>query len=274
MNSSINSAMGGREWAMLVTLSVLWGGSFFFVGVVVSALPPLTIVTLRVTLAAITLWGVVGLLRLSVPKSINSWIAFLNMGVLNNVIPFTLIVWGQTRIPSGLASILNATTPLFGVVIAGLLLADERITGMKLIGVLLGFAGTVLMIGPGALDGLDSAVIAQIAILGAAISYSFASVYGRRFKTMGLNPIVIAAGQVTLSSLILAPAALYVERPFALAMPGPDVWVAILALAVVSTAGAYILYFRILASAGATNLLLVTFLIPLSAILLGFFGSW
>ena len=197
--------MGAREWIMLVTLSVLWGGSFFFVGVAVSALPPLTIVALRVGLAAVTLWGVVLVLGIRVPRSLGLWSAFFVMGALNNVLPFSLIVWGQTQIGSGLASILNATTPLFTVVVAGLLLSDERISLAKVVGVVCGFVGTVVMIGTDALGGLSSTVLAQLAVLGAAISYAFAGVYGRRFKTMGVNPVVTAAGQVTASSLLLTP---------------------------------------------------------------------
>jgi drug/metabolite transporter (DMT)-like permease len=268
-STSINASMGTREWAMLVALSILWGGSFFFVAVVVSDLPPLTIVTLRVGLAAVTLWIVVAFMGIELPRSLRLWAAFFCMGVINNVIPFSLIVWGQTQIASGLASILNATTPLFTVVVAGFLLADERVTALKFVGVAFGFAGTVLMIGTDALEGLGNDVLAQLAILGAALSYAFAGVYGRRFKAMRVEPIVTAAGQVTASSIVLAPIALLVEQPWTLPMPGAGTWLSIVSLAVLSTAVAYVLYFRILASAGATNLLLVTFLVPVSAILLG-----
>jgi len=234
MNSSINSEMGAKEWIMLLTLSLLWGGSFFFVEVIISELPPLTVVFLRVVLAAIALWLFAIVIGLRPPMTIGAWTAFLIMGLLNNVIPFTLIVWGQTHIASGLASILNATTPLFTVIVAGFLLVDERTTSMKLIGVIISFIGVILMIGPSALSGLETDVLAQIAVLGAAVSYAFAGVFGRRFKAMGIEVIT-----------------------------------SIIGLAILSTAVAYILYFRILASAGATNLLLVTFLIPISAILLG-----
>lgn len=204
MTSSINTSMGMREWLMLVTLSILWGGSFFFVGVAVAELPPLTIVALRVGLAAITLWIIVLFMGLSLPKSPNVWVAFLIMGLLNNAIPFSLIVWGQTQIASGLASVLNATTPLFGVIVVGLLLADERATGMKLVGVAVGFLGVVMMIGIPSLDSAkQGSILAQIAILGAALSYAFASVFGRRFKATGLKPIIIAAGQVTGSAALL-----------------------------------------------------------------------
>jgi|TARA_B110000914_G_C15394198_1_gene413954 drug/metabolite transporter (DMT)-like permease len=265
--------MGMREWLMLITLSLLWGGSFFFVGVAVAELPPLTIVTLRVGLAAITLWIIVLFMGLSLPKSPNVWVAFLIMGLLNNVIPFSLIVWGQTHIASGLASVLNATTPLFGVIVVGLLLVDERATAMKLVGVAVGFLGVVMMIGIPSLDSVkQGTILAQIAILGAALSYAFASVFGRRFKAMGLKPIIIAAGQVTGSTALLAPVAFYVDGPLALLGPGSPsiiVWASILTLAVFSTALAYILYFKILASSGATNILLVTLLVPVSAIFLG-----
>ena len=273
MTSSINTSMGMREWLMLITLSLLWGGSFFFVGVAVVELPPLTIVTLRVGLAAITLWIIVLFMGLSLPKSPNVWVAFLIMGLLNNVIPFSLIVWGQTHIASGLASVLNATTPLFGVIVVGLLLVDERATAMKLVGVAVGFLGVVMMIGIPSLDSVkQGTILAQIAILGAALSYAFASVFGRRFKAMGLKPIIIAAGQVTGSTALLAPVAFYVDGPLALLGPGSPsiiVWASILTLAVFSTALAYILYFKILASSGATNILLVTLLVPVSAIFLG-----
>jgi len=269
MNSSINRAMGTKEWVMLLTLSLLWGGSFFFVEVIISELPPLTIVFLRVALAAVALWLFAIVIGLRPPMTIGAWTAFLIMGLLNNVIPFTLIVWGQTHIASGLASILNATTPLFTVIVAGILLADERTTPMKLVGVIIGFVGVILMIGPSALSGFGTDILAQIAVLGAAMSYAFAGVFGRRFKAMGIDPVVTAAGQVTASSIVLAPVAIYIDRPFSLDVPAIGTVAAIVSLAILSTAAAYILYFRILASAGATNLLLVTFLIPVSAILLG-----
>ncbi|MGY8862111.1 MAG: DMT family transporter [Pseudomonadales bacterium] len=271
--SPINTSMGAPEWLMLIALSVLWGGSFFFVGVAVAELPPLTIVTLRVGLAAIALWAIVLVMGLRPPKSIKIWLAFIGMGLLNNVIPFSLIVWGQTHIASGLASVLNATTPLFGVVVAGLLLADERATPMKLIGVAIGFMGVVMMIGMPSLGMAgQGSTLAQIAILVAALSYAFAGVYGRRFKGMALSPVVIAAGQVTGSSLVLAPIALYIDGPLALfgpSAPSVATWASMLTLAVFSTALAYVLYFKILASSGATNIMLVTLLVPVSAILLG-----
>lgn len=255
---------------MLIALSILWGGSFFFVGIAVEALPPLTIVFIRLSLAALTLWVVIGLLKVPPPATLKAWGALLVMGILNNVIPFSLIVWGQTHIESGLASIFNAMTPLFTVLVAGILLADERITGIKIVGVLLGLGGAAVMVGSDVLRGMSTDVLAQLAVMGAAVSYGFSAVWGRRFKSLGLNPIAIAAGQVTLSATLLAPLAFFIEKPFSQAMPGIQVWMALVALAVFSTALAYILFFRILASAGATNVSLVTFLVPISAILMGF----
>ncbi len=268
MTSSINTTMGSREWAMLIALSILWGGSFFFVGVAVTDLPPLTIVSLRVGIAAIALWSIALVMGLRPPKNAGVWGAFLGMGLLNNAIPFVLIVWGQTQIASGLASILNATAPLFTVVVAGMLLPDERITRLKVMGVVVGFIGVAVMIGLPALGKSDS-IPAQIAIIAAALSYAFAGVFGRQFKAMGINPIVTAAGQVTASALVMAPLALMIDGPIVIDEISKGTWASIAGLSVLSTSVAYVIYFKLLESAGATNLLLVTLLVPVSAIFLG-----
>lgn len=254
---------------MLIILSMLWGGSFFFVGVAVADLPPLTIVALRVGLAAMALWCIALVIGLRPPTSPRVWGAFGIMGLLNNAIPFALIVWGQTLIASGLASTLNAATPIFTVVVAGILLPDERITPLKLAGVMAGFVGVVVMIGLPAIGG-DAGLIGQVAVIAATLSYALAGVYGRRFKAMGINPLLTAAGQVTASALLLTPVALTVDGPLDITAPGMATWGAVAGLAVLSTAVAYVLYFKILETAGATNLLLVTLLVPASAILLGF----
>ena len=261
--------MTTREWALLIALSLLWGGSFLFNGILVRELPPFTIVAARVALAAVALWTIVRLSGHAVPKSREVWLAFLGMGVLNNIIPFSLIVWGQTHIASGLASILNATTPLFAVIAAHLLTQDEKMTGGRLVGVLVGFAGVAMMIGPSVLSDLGTNALAQLAVLGGAVSYSIGGIFGRRFHRMGLPPLLPAAGQVTASALLMVPVALIVDRPWTLAMPSGEAWAALFGLAFLATALAYVIFFRILATAGATNLMLVTFLIPVSAILLG-----
>ena len=267
--ASINRSMTLGQWGMLAMLSIIWGGSFFFIGVAVADIPPLTIVAIRVLLAAMVLWLIMVALRQSMPRDPSIWGTFFCMGFLNNVLPFSLIVWGQTYISSGLASILNATTPLFTILVAGGLLADERITLGKAVGVLLGLAGVVVIVGPEAMGGMDENVLAQLAVLAAGVSYAFAGVYGRRFRTMGMTPFVTATGQVTASSVLLLPLALSVDRPWEQAVLEGPVWAALAGLGILSTAFAYILYFRLLATAGATNLLLVTFLVPVSAVLLG-----
>jgi drug/metabolite transporter (DMT)-like permease len=269
MHDTIERTMAAREWALLLTLSVLWGGSFFFVGVAVRELPTFTIVASRVGLAALVLLLALRLAGLALLRDPRAWRAFLAMGLLNNALPFSLIVWGQAHVASGLASILNATTPLFTVLVAHLLTTDERLTAWRLVGVAVGFAGVVLMIGPDALRGFGSDVLAQLACLAAALSYACAGVYGRRFRAMGIAPLQTAAGQLVASSLVLVPVALLLDRPWTLPMPGAGTWAAMVALAILSTAIGYILYFRILARSGATNVLLVTFLVPVSAILLG-----
>ncbi|MBM3542261.1 MAG: DMT family transporter, partial [Alphaproteobacteria bacterium] len=250
--------MGPMEWGLLLALSAVWGGSYFFVEVALRELGPITTAFGRVTLAALVLHAVVRLSGGTMAQPWRLWLAFLGMGVLNNVIPFNLIVWGQTEISGALASILNATTPLFTVLVAHALTRDEKMTRGKLMGVLAGFAGVVVMVGPDALGGLGLSVAGQLACLAAALSYAFAGVYGRRFK--GTPPLVTACGQVTASSLVMAPMAFAVERPWTL---WPFAWETVGALAgvaVLSTALGYWMYFRILRAAGATNLLLVTFL--------------
>lgn len=274
MNTSANhravdSTMSAAAWGMLILLSVVWGGSFFFVGVAVQDLPTLTVVVARVGLAAILLWVFMRIRGLAMPLDRSVWLAFFGMGFLNNVVPFTLIVWGQSHIASGVASILNATTPLFTVILAHLLTSDERLSAQKLLGVFLGLIGVAVMIGGEAVSALGTDVLAQVAILGAATSYGFAVIFGRRFKRMGVSPIATATGQVTASSMMLLPIMIIVDTPWTLPMPGLDTWLSLIGLAAVSTSFAYILYFKILDVAGATNLSLVTLLVPVSAIALG-----
>ena len=269
----INQRMGTKDWAMLLLLSFLWGGSFFLIGVVVAELPPLTIVTLRVGVAALTLWAVLLIGGYEIPKSFKLWRAFFMLGLLNNVIPFALIVWGQNHIGAGLASIINATTPLFTILIAGAFLADEHMSPQKVVGVVVGLFGVAVLIGgePLADIGLDMSLqtLAQLAIMGAAISYGCASVFGRRFKALGISPLSTAVGQVTAATIILLPVTFLVERPDQLANPSLQTWLAILCLGVFCTALGYILFFKILSSSGATNVVLVTFLVPITASFLG-----
>ncbi|MDC0912498.1 DMT family transporter [Paracoccaceae bacterium] len=261
--------LGPMDWGLLVLLSLLWGGSFLCVGIAVQELPVLTIIALRVSLAALVLWGIALFSGHQLPRGRKTWQAFLALGLLNNVIPFGLIVFGQQTIGAGLAAILNATTPLWTVLIAALFLADERFSKQKLFGVLLGLVGVIVMVGPDSLAGISRNLGAQLAVLGATLSYAFASVFGRRFAAAKISPLHTALGQVTASSFILVPLALMIDTPWASALPSQATIFAILGLAVLSTAGGYLLFFNILERAGATNVSLVTVLIPPSAIAMG-----
>ena len=259
--------MGSIEWALLVTLSIVWGGSFFFAEIALERLPPFPIVFARVAIAALFLNLLTPILGYRLPRSFAAWRRFFAMGAINNAIPFSLTVWGQTEIAGGLAAILNATTPLFAVLLAHCLTRDERVSARRAAGVAIGFAGVVAMIGPNAIAGIGASVLAQTAVLCAAISYALAGVYGRRFRDM--PPLVTATGQVTASTILMLPLMLLVDAPAALTWPGWTVAGALLGLGILCTAAAYLMFFRILAAAGAVNLLLVTFLVPVSALALG-----
>ncbi|WP_374368642.1 DMT family transporter [Dongia sp.] len=267
MNSTTARRMDWQDWALLVLLSVLWGGSFFFAKIAVGAIPPLTVALCRVALAALTLYALGRLLKIAIPCDGLFWRDVFIMGLLNNAIPFSLIFWGQQAIGAGLASILNATTPVFTVLVAHVFTADERVGPLKLIGVLFGIAGVAVMVGSDALAGFGNHLWAELAVLAAALSYGFAGVFGRRFKSR--PPLMVAAGQLTGSTCWLLLPVLLLDRPWSLDFPGWRVAGAVIALALLSTALAYLIFFRILRRAGATNLSLVTLLIPVSAVLLG-----
>lgn len=261
--------MSATEWSLLALLSLLWGGSFFFAKIAVGALPPLTVVLIRVGLAAVALGLVLRLSGTSFPRNAALWWAFAGMGVLNNLVPFALIFWGETVLSGGLASILNATTPVFSVLVAHALTSDDRLTAGKIVGIAVGLAGVVVLVGAEVITGASGAVLPILACLGAALSYGLANVFGRRFKRMGVEPTVGAFGQVTATTAMMLPIALVADTPWRLAFPGLAVVAALAGLALLSTALAYIIFFRLLATAGATNTSLVTLLVPVSAVLLG-----
>lgn len=259
--------MSLRIWVMLFALGLLWGGSFFFSAVAVTEIPPLVLVLFRVALAAAALHLYLAIrgpsFRLALPLAGS----FLVLGLINNVIPFSLMFLGQTEIGAGLAAVLNATTPFWTVILANSLTQDEKFTRAKLAGILLGILGTAVMIGPGLFAGLGGPVWAKLCLIGTALSYALGALFARRFRA--LPPAIVATGQLTASSLIMIPVILLLFGPAALLIGSAPIWAAVLALAVISTAFAYILYFTIIASAGATNASLVTLLVPMSAILLG-----
>lgn len=268
-SSGSHRPMTPLEWVMLLALATVWGGSFFFNAIAVRELPVFTVVVSRVVLAAIILLAVLQVRGERMPRDPRVWTAFFGMGLLNNAIPFSLIVWGQQHIASGVASILNAATPLFTVIFAHFLTRDERMTAGNFAGLVIGFAGVAVMIGTDALRDLEVNVVAQSLCLAGAVSYALAGIYGRRFRAMRVSPLSTATGQVLASSLMLLPIVMVLDRPWTLPAPSPAAIGALIGVAAISTALAYVLYFRILATAGATNLLLVTFLIPVSAIFLG-----
>ncbi|MEM6588704.1 MAG: DMT family transporter [Pseudomonadota bacterium] len=251
---------------MLFTLASLWGGSFFFAEIVLAELGPFTLTFLRVLFAVPVLGAWLMLRHIPVPLTWRFWAGCLVMGALNNTLPFSLLFWGQSQMESGLAAILNATTAIFGAFVAGALLADEPLTRGKVIGAVVGLMGVMVILGPGLLRGLDPTDLAQLAILGAAVSYAFASVWGR----VGMPSARVEAnafGMLVCSSMLALPMMIAEAGP---AMPSQAVtWAALLALSVFSTATAYLLYFAILKSAGAANLMLVTLLVPAVAIALG-----
>jgi drug/metabolite transporter (DMT)-like permease len=263
------SAMTSFEWALLILLSVLWGGSFFFSKVALHELPPFTVVLARVSLAAFALGIYLRVIGTPFPKSSTVWLAFFGMGLINNLIPFSLIFWGQTQIASGLASILNATTPVFTIIVAQFLTSDEKMSANKIAGIVLGVAGVAVLMSHRAISDQGPPLLPMLACLGAALSYGFASVFGRRFKTMGVRPAVVAFGQVTATTIMMIPIVSIIDAPWNLATPGATTFAALAALALLSTALAYVIFFRILSGAGALNVSLVTLLVPVSAILLG-----
>ncbi|MCV3241100.1 DMT family transporter [Mesorhizobium sp. ZC-5] len=266
-NPPLQATMSARNWARLLFLGAIWGGSFFFARIAVAEIPPLTLVLFRVTIAALALHLYLGFrgpsFRLALPYAAS----FFVLALLNNIIPFSLIFAGQTELGAGLASVLNATTPFWTVLLANMVTSDEKLSWNKVAGILLGIAGTAVMIGPGLLAGIGGPVWAKFALVGASLSYAFAVIFAKRFRA--LPPTVIATGQLTASTVMMTPVVLAMSGGANLFAASPHVWLAVFSLALLSTAFAYILFFNIVASAGATNASLVTLVVPVSAILLG-----
>lgn len=246
-----------REWSLLLILSIIWGSSFLFMGILVKELPPLTITALRLSIAALILNLV------SAPKKF-PFREFLILGMTNNTIPYILILWGQIYVASSLASILNSTSPFFTSILAHFLTEDEKLTRGKLVGVTIGFSGTVVMLGPDVLRS-NHDLIGQLMILSGALCYSYATVFGRKLYGMGLSAEAIASGQLTAAALTALPLALVLDNPWTLSKLSPRAWVSLIGLSILSTALAYLIFFRILESSGATQVNLVTLLIPVTA---------
>ncbi len=259
-------AMNPTEWGLLVLLSVLWGGAYFCVGVAVVELPPLTVVLARVGIAAAILLAVTLFLGHSLPRTLSAWTPFLVMGLLNNAVPFSFLTAGQTIVSVGLAAIINGMTPLFTALVMASF-REERLTALRAVGVLLGVAGVILI------SRLDAAV-ADARLLGiglclaATLSYGFAALWGRRHLA-DTPPLKSATCQLLSSTLVMAVVVAIVDRPWTLPMPGAEIWMALGGLALFGTAIAYVVFFEILTRAGASNVMLVTLLMPVTALLLG-----
>jgi drug/metabolite transporter (DMT)-like permease len=262
-------SLGITEWMLLVGLSILWGGSYLFMKLAVLTVPLFTIVLGRVSIAALALLIVLTISGTGIPKGRRIWLAFFGMGIFNNVIPMSLIVFSQNSISVGLASILNSITPLFTILVAHMTTNDERLTFRKLVGISFGIMGVVMLMGPELVDNFGVAALGEWACLGAALSYACANTFGRRFVQLGTKPMQTAFGQVVASTVILAPLVIVVDQPWTISDPGFLPVLSILALGLFCTALAYVIYFQILARSGATAIALVTFMIPPSAILMG-----
>lgn len=261
------TSLSPRAWSELTFLALIWGASFLSIRLALFEIGPAWVVAHRTLWAALALWLVIALSRQPLPRSPRLWGAFLVMGCLNNVIPFTLMAWGQQHIETGLTSILNAGTAIWGVLFAAVIFADERLTVRRASGVALGVAGVALAVGPDALTGLDLTSLAQLAVIAGTISYALAAVWARR-RLSGLSPLVAAAGMLTGASVVALPLAVLLEGPPDLSLT-PTTLGSIAYFSLIATAGAYLLYYRVLAMAGSGNLMLVTLMIPPTAILLG-----
>lgn len=264
---AMTQSMSAKDWGQLALLGALWGGSFFFARIAVSEIPPLALVLYRVAIAALVLHLWLKLRGISFAPVLARPGSFLCLALLNNVIPFSLIFTGQTEIGAGLASVFYATTPLWTILVANALTPDEKISTVKIAGVAIGIAGAAVMIGPGLLSNLGGPTWAKLAVIGAAVSYAFAVVYAKRFKS--ISPTVVATGQLTGATILMLPIVFFFYSPADIVTPSVPIWMAVLVLAILTTAFAFILYFNLIASAGATNASLVTLLVPVSAILLG-----
>ncbi len=257
------------DWLIFGLLGLIWGSSFLFIKIGVESLPPFTLVSLRLLFGALFLGTVMVVAREPLPAERRTYGHLAVLGVLSIFVPFSLITWGEQHIDSGLASILNATTPLFTIVIAALALHDEPITMNRLVGLLVGFTGVIVIVsrslGGGGGDG--SSVLGELAVALASLSYGFGGVYARRF-VHGIRPMTIGLGQVLSGLLITAPLALLVDRPLEISLR-PEAALSVVWLGVLGSGVAYLIFYRILAHWGATRASLVTYLLPIVGVVLG-----
>lgn len=261
--------LDGTGWLLIGILSILWGGAFFLIEVGLRSYPPITLVFMRLVLAVPPMWIAMRRMGQRLPSEPRVWGLLAVVGALNCALPFILFFWGQQYLDSGYASILNATTPLWGVITAHFLTSDEKATPARILGVLIGMAGIVVMVGPEAMKGLSNNLLAQIACIVSTIFYSFAAIYGRRLSQTELTPMAVATGQTMMAALMMVPVVVLIDQPWTMAAPRLDSTLAGLTLALFSTALAYTLYFRLIDRSGASNAQLVAFLMPILAVILG-----
>jgi len=267
MNGRPALVMGPAEWGLLVVLTVVWSSSYLFAAFAMNDFSALIVVFGRVTLAAAALWVVIALRGIRVPVDPGILTRLLVLGLFNNAIPFTLVFTAQDTIATGLIAVMIAATPLVGVLLAQWMTTDERLTAARLIGAVLGLAGVGVMIGPGILAGLGGGTMAKLLVVAATLCFAFSPVYARRLY--GIDPMIVAAGQLTAASLVLVPVVILFDPPWDWPVPHWSSLASLAALALACTAFAYVLYFHILAKAGATNVILVTILSPPGAMFLG-----
>jgi drug/metabolite transporter (DMT)-like permease len=261
--------LDGNGWLLIGILAILWGGAFFLIEVGLRSYPPISLVFMRLALAVPPMWIAMRLMGERLPTSPRIWGLLTIVGALNCALPFVLFFWGQQYLDSGYASILNATTPLWGVITAHFLTSDEKATPARIIGVLTGMAGIIVMVGPEAIKGLSNNLLAQIACIVSTLFYSFAAIYGRRLSQTALTPMAVATGQTMAAAVLMIPVVLFFDQPWSMTMPRLDSTLAGITLALFSTALAYTLYFRLIDRAGASNAQLVAFLMPILAVILG-----
>ncbi len=261
--------MGGAEWALLCLHAMLWGSAYFFIAVVNRELPLFTIASLRLVPAVLLITAMVLIAGHRYPARLRDWGPFVVLSLLNNYIPFCLIVWAQYQVTGGMAAVFCATTPLFGLFLAHVLTHDEKLSSNRLAGVLIGIAGVVVLALPDLTAGSPASLLAKAALLGAALLYALGGIYARRL--VGYPPLVISGAHMTMTLIISLPLMLIVERPWTLPMPSLPVVGAVIGTGIFASALASTIYFTLIKRAGATNALLVTLLLPLTPMLLGYF---
>jgi drug/metabolite transporter (DMT)-like permease len=255
-----------RELALLLLLALLWGGSFTLIKIAVGGYPPATLVAIRITVGGLVLAAIARTQGHAFPRDRRTWLRLLVQGALQSAIPFTLISWGETRIDSGLAGVINATPPMFVFAISAFVLGTVPVVGSKTAGVLLGLAGVALLAGVGSADVAGTSGLAVLAVLGASLCYALGALHGHRFGH--LSAFVTASGSLLMGSLFMIPISLAVDHPWALT-PSPRATLAVLALALLSTAGGSLLFFRLLKTLGSLATTSNAYLRALVSVLLG-----